>query len=625
MPLGDSITGGYGVAGGYRTQLYSNLVNAGYSFTFVGANPDNPSPTLTAADQVFHNGYGGFRVNQITANIVGGGDWLSVAPDIILLLVGTNDYSQNQDPSHAIDRLDTLVAAITSRRPEAILIVANLLVRTDDPLMEARIQSQFNDFVPGLVSRHATLGEKVFFLDLHSALSPLDIIDGVHPKKAGYTKLGDAWFQAIQDALGAHTNGPATLAGHTLTVGSVNPVTGVGIMVSPADQNGLGNGATLFTRTYSNSAVVSLSAPASAGGKSFVKWQCDGADLSTNLLVTVTMDTNHILTASYAIPSTLGAGPLVRLSFNEASGSILTNAGTAGGVFEMTPGAPTWSTNAPADAGGGSALDFGFTQGDFAMDSAGVIPALRGLGGFTITAWINSRSPVQGPGGNRLVTWMNNSGDGVDLAYLGDGSVDLGVNRSPDGTARSSAGRIPESFDTPQANWRFVAVTYDAGAGQAGFYFGSPESDATLDVVRDYSRGPVGSEIGRLTIGHSNPSTRPAYLKRIFRGLIDNVQIYDRVLPLWEMVVIQRTAPIDLTNSLPGAPPRIVGITRVLDGSVRLEVAGTANRLYRILAARELGGWMPLTEVTVGVSGSIEFLDSEAAGIPTRFYSVVEP
>jgi prepilin-type N-terminal cleavage/methylation domain-containing protein/prepilin-type processing-associated H-X9-DG protein len=61
------------VPGGYRTRLYTNLQNAGYSFTFVGTSADNPSSVLTAASQAHHEGHPGYALNQI-ANNVGGND-----------------------------------------------------------------------------------------------------------------------------------------------------------------------------------------------------------------------------------------------------------------------------------------------------------------------------------------------------------------------------------------------------------------------------------------------------------------------------------------------------------------------------------------------------------------------
>jgi len=68
---------------------------------------------------------------------------------------------------------------------------------------------------------------------------------------------------------------------HTLTVASTSPSSGVQIMVSPADNNGQGDGITQFTRTYNNGVPVTLSAPASAGGNNFSNWT--GCDSSSGL------------------------------------------------------------------------------------------------------------------------------------------------------------------------------------------------------------------------------------------------------------------------------------------------------------------------------------------------------
>src|SRR5262249_45477640 len=63
--------------------------------------------------------------------------------------------------------------------------------------------------------------------------------------------------------------------------------------------NGLSNGNTPFTRNYTNNPPVTLTAPPAVGINGFLKWQRDGIDLTTNLTTTVTMDTNHTLTAVY--------------------------------------------------------------------------------------------------------------------------------------------------------------------------------------------------------------------------------------------------------------------------------------------------------------------------------------
>jgi len=86
----------------------------------------------------------------------------------------------------------------------------------------------------------------------------------------------------------------------TLTVASSNPNSGLLITVSPNDKNGQGTETTPFTRTYTNGTVVTLTAPATAGGNNFQKWQRNWVDYSTNLSATVTMDNNYTTTAIYA-------------------------------------------------------------------------------------------------------------------------------------------------------------------------------------------------------------------------------------------------------------------------------------------------------------------------------------
>ncbi|MEO8614597.1 MAG: DUF642 domain-containing protein [Luteolibacter sp.] len=75
------------------------------------------------------------------------------------------------------------------------------------------------------------------------------------------------------------------------------PVAGVG--VSPPDSNGLASGVTSFTRNYQAGTVVVLTASAGSGGLLFQKWLKDGVDFSTNLMTSVTMETDHTLTAVY--------------------------------------------------------------------------------------------------------------------------------------------------------------------------------------------------------------------------------------------------------------------------------------------------------------------------------------
>ena len=84
-----------------------------------------------------------------------------------------------------------------------------------------------------------------------------------------------------------------------LTITSSNPNSGVNITVTPNDINGAGDGTTPFTRTYSQSTAVNLTAPQTVGTSTFWKWQVDGVDYVQSQLATVTTNADHTVTAIY--------------------------------------------------------------------------------------------------------------------------------------------------------------------------------------------------------------------------------------------------------------------------------------------------------------------------------------
>jgi hypothetical protein len=91
---------------------------------------------------------------------------------------------------------------------------------------------------------------------------------------------------------------------YTLTVASSNPASGVAITVSPADKSGLSNGTTQFTRSYNSGTAVNLTAPATASGNNFSKWQKGSVDYATTASISVTMTANTTMTAVYVTPPT---------------------------------------------------------------------------------------------------------------------------------------------------------------------------------------------------------------------------------------------------------------------------------------------------------------------------------
>lgn len=102
------------------------------------------------------------------------------------------------------------------------------------------------------------------------------------------------------------SNGTFTVVTHlALTVISSNPNSGVNVTVSPVDINSQSNGSTQFTRTYNSGTSVTLTAPATAGGNSFLKWQRGGVDYSTDQSITFTMDADYTVTAVYGPEPTI--------------------------------------------------------------------------------------------------------------------------------------------------------------------------------------------------------------------------------------------------------------------------------------------------------------------------------
>jgi hypothetical protein len=114
------------------------------------------------------------------------------------------------------------------------------------------------------------------------------------------TASNAAGESGVSNTLYFNVSTPVTT--RTLTVASSNPASGVSIGVSPNDNNGAGGGVTQFTRTYNDNTVVSLTAPATAAGNNFQKWQRNGVDLSSNRTVSVSVNASLNLTAVYTSP-----------------------------------------------------------------------------------------------------------------------------------------------------------------------------------------------------------------------------------------------------------------------------------------------------------------------------------
>ena len=217
MPLGDSITAGYFVDGGYREPLFEQLGAAGDTFQFVGTGSNWPTTALTEAGQEKHEGHSGYIIDGSATGAPRTGlyenaaSWMGTTgtnrPDVILLMIGTNDM--NVGGGYEVDgapaRLDALISRIadktTGLEPNAKLMVASV-VASKDATTEANVRA-FNTKVPELVAQHRAAGENVFYVDMYNALDATnDLADSLHPNQAGYDKMGEAWSKAMSASSG---------------------------------------------------------------------------------------------------------------------------------------------------------------------------------------------------------------------------------------------------------------------------------------------------------------------------------------------------------------------------------------------------------------------------------------
>jgi beta-glucanase (GH16 family) len=249
------------------------------------------------------------------------------------------------------------------------------------------------------------------------------------------------------------------------------------------------------------------------------------------------------------------AVPLINMQLNENAGTTTVNTGSIGGTFNLK-NTTKWTTSIPSNAATGiSAIEFATTKD--AVESPAALNQLIGLNDITITGWLNCKDGTEtNSGGNRIVSSMNSQWfdatkgtSGIDLVSKADGSLQLGINEATKTTSpRSSASKITIDPAAPASNWKFFAVTYSAASKSVSFYFGNSSTTATLDKTVTYDRGVLGPYTGPLAIGNFNSVTRGWLTNRYFRGLIDQIQIYNSSLNLSQIVAVQNNGITTVNN-----------------------------------------------------------------------------
>jgi len=190
MPLGDSNTWGQLVPGSYRTQLYQDLAAEGIRAQFVGSLSNGPDSLPSKANE----GHSGWTISQIAGSADG---WLKASqPQIVLLMIGTNDVWLQQNPADAPQRLGNLIDQITRDLPQSYLVVTSV-----PPMASVNNNSAvvvYNNAIAPIVAAHAAGGEHVSYADIYDGVPAADLMDEAHYNADGYAKMAQVWNNVLE-------------------------------------------------------------------------------------------------------------------------------------------------------------------------------------------------------------------------------------------------------------------------------------------------------------------------------------------------------------------------------------------------------------------------------------------
>jgi lysophospholipase L1-like esterase len=201
MPLGDSITLGTGDGSakvsdydGYRCALKNALLRAGQQIDYVGSLTNGP--TQCTGHDIQHEGHGGWTSTQLLGQV---GGWVTTAqPDVVLLMIGTNDIKLRQWAG-LNDRLGSIIDAIHTAKPGTLVIVSTIVqynYNLDQPTIDA--WNAYLAAVPIVAANHNAA------LAYNNNITKRVLVDGIHPSGCAYDHwMAYNWYAAMTQALPA--------------------------------------------------------------------------------------------------------------------------------------------------------------------------------------------------------------------------------------------------------------------------------------------------------------------------------------------------------------------------------------------------------------------------------------
>jgi hypothetical protein len=212
MPMGDSVTSrGDSPESSYRYWLYTDLVNAGVSFAFVGnqSGVSDGTPANSNFDQSYEGGAqgepdGDAWTTQDGVNHIS--DAAGRDPDIVLLDLGSNDFNPNQDTKSNLGEvqtnLETIIQGLADLKPGITILLAKPTHWVATVPAEKKFMSGLGGAVSKAAKAEKKAGVNVVLVDLSSGFNARkDTKDGTHPNVQGEQKIANKYFRAMKKFL----------------------------------------------------------------------------------------------------------------------------------------------------------------------------------------------------------------------------------------------------------------------------------------------------------------------------------------------------------------------------------------------------------------------------------------
>ncbi|HET9954178.1 MAG TPA: SGNH/GDSL hydrolase family protein [Polyangiaceae bacterium] len=206
-PIGDSITVGHGSdASGFRTGIFAKTVQDNLSVSFIGTESDGPDMFAGRPFPKRHDGYVGYRTDQVLALIQDIASAVkNTPPGVVLILLGTNDAIQGATMADSARDIGKVIDAVFGAFPDAAVALAQITpTNQSDVNMRAE---DLNARLPALVESRSAAGKRITLVDMYAAFTREPayankyLKDGIHPNDTGYAVMTEAWYAAIGPAL----------------------------------------------------------------------------------------------------------------------------------------------------------------------------------------------------------------------------------------------------------------------------------------------------------------------------------------------------------------------------------------------------------------------------------------